>query len=697
MSTATPSNSTATVQPLGLTLAQYATAKRLPVEFLEQLGLTDGSTKHANQSVPAVRIPYRGVDGRELAARYRLALKGKDRFKWTTGSKTDLYGLDRLADARKGPTGLPTNTTWRPWIIVVEGESDCHTLWHHNQAAVGLPGAATFKPEWAAHFEGIGDIYVIVEADTGGSALLKALAQLPKPFRDRISLVRLKDVKDPSALHLDSGDDFDRRWELALDNAESWAAYEARQREAVASEAWEQCEPLAMQPDILSALDRSLDRCGLAGERRVAKLLYLAVTSRLLDWPVSIVVKGPSSGGKSFVVKEVLKHYPPEVYYELTSMSDHALACGEEDLVHRMLVIYEAEGFSSENASRLIRSLLSESRIRYETVMKTAEGLKGVLIDREGPTGLLTTTTAASLHPENETRMLSLLVTDTKDQTRRVMQSLARQAEAPGESSGLTDEDLKPWHSHQQYLAATPDTVAIPYAPILADLIPPVAVRLRRDLTTLFGLIKSHALLHKATRDRHADGHVMATVMDYAVVRELVGGFLETTVETTVPETTREVVQAVKSLLGDRPSESRWVMAAAVATRLKLDKSATSRRIKGALGKGYLVNNEVRKGRPMQLVMGDPLPEDQTLLPSPEALLKAISDANGISSCELPPGWIRGSGARGCTVADQTEGIERGGPWPGPLSSSPFGMAPSPASPYWSACGPLKREAGSLS
>ena len=98
--------------------------------------------------------------------------------------------------------------------------------------------------------------------------------------------------------------------------------------------------------------------------------------------------------------------------------------------------------------------------------------------------------------------------------------------------------------------------------------------------------------------------------------------------------------------------------AAAVATRLDLDKSATSRRIKVALQNGYLVNNETRKGRLMQLVMGESLPEDQTLFPSPEALLKAISDANGISSCELPPGWIRGSGARGCTVADQTEGIE---------------------------------------
>ena len=150
----------------------------------------------------------------------------------------------------------------------------------------------------------------------------------------------------------------------------------------------------------------------------------------------------------------------------------------------------------------------------------------------------------------------------------------------------------------------------------------------------------------------------MATTMDYAVVRHLVSDCFESAVQMAVSQTIRETVQAVENLLADRPAGTRCVNAAEVATRLDLDKSATSRRIRVALHNGYLVNNETRKGRPMQLMMGESLPEDTTLLPSPEALLKAISDADGIPSAALPPGWIRGSGARGCTVARQTEGIE---------------------------------------
>ena len=91
-----------------------------------------------------------------------------------------------------------------------------------------------------------------------------------------------------------------------------------------------------------------------------------------------------------------------------------------EPLSHRHLVVYEAAGMEGEMATYLIRSLLSEGHVRYLTVEKTAEGLHERVIDLEGPTGLIVTTTRASLHPENETRMLSLTVTDTPEQTRSV-------------------------------------------------------------------------------------------------------------------------------------------------------------------------------------------------------------------------------------------------------------------------------------
>ena len=94
-----------------------------------------------------------------------------------------------------------------------------------------------------------------------------------------------------------------------------------------------------------------------------------------------MAIKGQSSGGKSFVVERVLRFYPPEAFYALTAMSERALAYSSEPLKHRVLVIYEAAGLNSEIASYLVRSLLSEGRICYDTVEKTKDGLVSRHID----------------------------------------------------------------------------------------------------------------------------------------------------------------------------------------------------------------------------------------------------------------------------------------------------------------------------
>src|SRR5262249_56150090 len=153
------------------------------------------------------------------------------------------------------------------------------------------------------------------------------------------------------------------------------------------------------------------------GEERAVGWLGRGVGAGLVGNPVGVVLKGPSSAGKSFLVERVLRLFPASAAYPLTAMSERALAYDEEPLAHRMLVLYEAAGLRGDFASYLARSLLSEGRLRYVTVEKTKQGLRSRLIEREGPTGLLVTTTLVRLHPENETRLFSVPVPDTRHQT----------------------------------------------------------------------------------------------------------------------------------------------------------------------------------------------------------------------------------------------------------------------------------------
>jgi hypothetical protein len=609
--------------PPGVTLERYATAKALPLEFLKTCGLSEFTFEHKL----ALRIPYFEPGGRERAVRFRIALEG-DRFRWKSGTKPCLYGLHRLSEAQKAGH-----------VVLVEGESDCHTLWFHKIPALGIPGATNWREDRdACHLDGIETIYVVVEPDRGGDAVREWLSR--STIRRRVKLISLS-AKDPSALHLEGPEEFSRRWQVACLGAMPWTAVEAETNAAERTEAWGRCSGLAGGADILEAFADELSSIGVEGERRAAKLLYLALTSRLLDRPVSVAVKGPSSGGKSFVVDSTLKFFPPEAFYALTAMSDRALAYSSEPLRHRYLVIYEAAGMASEFATYLIRSLLSEGCVRYETVEKTETGLEARLIEREGPTGLIVTTTSLRLHPENETRMLSLTITDTRDQTAAVFRALAQER-------NRVEIDLTPWRSLQMWLATGPAEVTIPFANRLAQLVPPVAVRLRRDFKTLLLLIHAHALLHQATRLKDVTGRVIATVDDYAAVRGLVADLVAEGVDATVKPEIREVVETTARLLAGGLGEVRQTD---LTKALKLDKSAISRRVAGALDGGFLKNLEDRKHRPARLVLGDPLPANRQVLPLPDQL----TSVDGLHGCAVD----RGDMAPSAPIAgDQVDSIE---------------------------------------
>jgi hypothetical protein len=53
---------------------------------------------------------------------------------------------------------------------------------------------------------------------------------------------------------------------------------------------------------------------------------------------------------------------------------------------------------------------------------------------------------------------------------------------------------------------------------------------------------------------------------------------------------------------------------------LRVDKSAVSRRVREGVRRGYLKNQENRRGHPAKLVIADPMPKDVTLLPRAEEL-----------------------------------------------------------------------------
>jgi hypothetical protein len=248
-----------------------------------------------------------------------------------------------------------------------------------------------------------------------------------------------------------------------------------------------------------------------------------------------------------------------------------------------------------------------------------------------------------------------LTVTDTQDQTRDVLAALAEESDGDG-------PDLKRWHALQIWLGSVERRVTIPYSKTLASLIPPIAVRLRRDFGAVLNLIRAHAVLHQASRHKDEEGRIVATVEDYSSVRELVADLVSESIEATVPVTVRETVEAVKRLREN--SKGDPVTVTDIAKELKLDRSAVSHRVRNAKDRGYLRDLEENPRKPSRLVPGDDLPDDLQILPNPEGVRAGMqeraSDGARPDGAEAPHSNGKNSedAYKACSRARVQEGIQ---------------------------------------
>jgi uncharacterized protein (DUF927 family)/ribosomal protein L37AE/L43A len=188
--------------PAKYTVEDYASVKCLPVEFLTSLGIKNGKV--------GISIPYMDEAGTVICNRQRYAPGSSIRFSWSKGSKVNLYGLWRMQEIRS--TG---------YVVLVEGESDTHTLWYHGFSALGVPGASTFQPAWTEYVKGL-KVYVYIEPDISGETMYKKTfgALSEGGFEGEAYQISIQGYKDPSDLHIADPDNFKERWKTVLKMAQ---------------------------------------------------------------------------------------------------------------------------------------------------------------------------------------------------------------------------------------------------------------------------------------------------------------------------------------------------------------------------------------------------------------------------------------------------------------------------------------------
>ncbi len=164
---------------MGLNIKQYAEKTSLPVNFLtEKLNIKESGNGN-------IEIPYYSPYDNDY---FRSRIRNNAKRWWSPGDHILPYGLDNWM------------TTKDDYIVLCEGESDTQTLIFNNYNCLGIPGAATFKEEWAGEFISyFMTVYIAFDNDSSGkNGTNRVLAKLRKGgYIGNVKIIKLpEDVND---------------------------------------------------------------------------------------------------------------------------------------------------------------------------------------------------------------------------------------------------------------------------------------------------------------------------------------------------------------------------------------------------------------------------------------------------------------------------------------------------------------------
>jgi hypothetical protein len=407
--------------------------------------------------------------------------------------------------------------------------------------------------------------------------------------------------------------------------------------------------------NVLAQFRSEVRAAGWVGETTAPELVYANAYTALLDVgefkPVkrlgSLRVGGPSSAGKNYAVERAKAFLPAGLFHLVTSSSEKSLFYSPIDLKRKFLYYPEGAALQSDGVGvAVLRSLLTENLVAHETVI---DGL-WIRLEKEGPTGAVIATSRVTLDDDLENRLDHIEISDTADQTRAVIDAIG----ASAEFGHWEPPDVTCWHAYYDWLRLQgPYEVIVPYASTLAAAIPAAAIRLRRDVSQLIGLIWAHTVMHLAQRERDSRGRLIATLDDYAGVRTLINAGIGIATGQSVPAWMHPTWKALPDGGGITHRE--------LARRLQLGDDGAKKRVAKMIPLGYADNLETRPRAAAKLIRKTKPPDgDETgFLPTSSAIDERLTSTLSIANAVGHPGPLRDGSRPADFEFDQTRSDNR--------------------------------------
>jgi hypothetical protein len=276
-------------------------------------------------------------------------------------------------------------------------------------------------------------------------------------------------------------------------------------------------------PNLFQNISKDIAVAGeIVGEETNKMMLYLAATSRKFKRPISLVIFGKSSSGKSYLANAIEEFMPEEDTLVLSSVTAKALEYADDQLKNKCLLVQEWEGL--KEALPTLRVLQSEAKLsRYVTIIDPkTKTRKAVPHDQECPCSVIVTTTKEGIHDENSTRIFELYADESVEQTQKVVRATIDKADMTMSMSPEAKKEILELHRNAQRLLE-PMEVNVPYARYIS--FPAKTTRHRRDSGRFVNLIKAVAFLRQKQKGQiktlNGERCIDAELADYKIAYEI--------------------------------------------------------------------------------------------------------------------------------------------------------------------------------
>lgn len=254
------------------------------------------------------------------------------------------------------------------------------------------------------------------------------------------------------------------------------------------------------EPNLLETTAKDLQNTGIQGEEKNALILLLAMTSRKMKDPLSVICLAKSGVGKSYLMEKVAQCIPSEEAKEHTQFSGNSFYYFKrEEIKGTVFLIEDLDG--AQAVMFPIRELQTKKRISKTVTIKDKSGqMRTITLIVEGPVSVIGCTTKEKIYEDNANRAILIYLDGSKEQDERIMnyQKNLRANLIDTHTEKQLQEKLQ---NMQRVLE--PVKVVNPYAPLIN--IPEEDFKPRRTLPLLLGFIETITFYHQYQRPQQAD------------------------------------------------------------------------------------------------------------------------------------------------------------------------------------------------